>query len=85
MSLTTAATNFAPARLDVIVPSLPGQFQLRVTGQSNQQYVVEASPNLQVGSWVPLVTNSSSSGQFIFSDTQSSNFVSRFYRGRQLQ
>ncbi len=68
LSLAVVQTNSSP--------------QLLLTGQIGLRYAIDASTNLQFGSWVPLVTNTALSGQFIFTDSQSSNFLVRFYRGR---
>ena len=79
---TTAATNFPPARLVTIAPSNLGQFQLQLIGQTGQQYVIEASTNLQLGPWTAVITNTTVGGQFNFADSQSVNVPIRFYRGR---
>jgi len=79
---TTAVTNSPPSRLLVIAPGSAGQFRLQLMGQASQQYVVEASTNLQVGSWAPVTTNVAVDGQFDFTESQSANFPVRFYRGR---
>jgi len=79
-NLTTAANT--PPLLEVIAPSNAGQFQLQLSGQAGQQYVIEASTNLQAGSWAAVLTNAGGGGQFGFTDTQSSVFPTRFYRGR---
>jgi hypothetical protein len=77
--------GFPQPQLVVIPSSGSGQFQLQLVGQNNQNYAIEASTNLQAGSWVPLATNVASGGQFVFPDNQSSNFPVRFYRGRLVQ
>jgi len=76
------ATNTPPPRLNVLTPS-GSDFQLQLIGQTNQQYVVEASATLLPGSWVPVTTNTASGGQFTFIDPQSPGFPVRFYRARQ--
>ena len=68
-----------------VIPNVSGQFQVQLAGQSNQLYAIEASTNLQSGSWMPLATNSAAGGQFVFPDSQSSNFPVRYYRGRLVQ
>jgi subtilisin family serine protease len=56
-------------------------FQLRVAAGPNQTCVVEVSPNLF--SWTPVYTNTTSTNgtfSFYFTDDQSTNFASQFYR-----
>src|SRR5207245_2306942 len=79
-NLTTAASS--PPRLEVITSNNVGQFKLQLIGETNQPYVIEASTNLQAGSWAAVITNAAGSGQFSFTDSQSSIFPVRFYRGR---
>lgn len=83
-NLATIGGSSQP-QLTVIPPTGSGQFQLQLTGQTNQLYAIEASTNLQPGSWVPLATNPATGGQFVFPDNQSSNFPVRYYRGRLVQ
>lgn len=95
-SFTAAGTNFAftfpPYSLTVI--SLPpaasrltvlpsaaftnGQFQLQLAGQSGARYAIQVSTNL--GSWLPLATNTLAGSPFLWIDNQSSNQLRRFYR-----
>jgi hypothetical protein len=79
---TTAGTNFPPPRLVASSPNNPGQFQLQLIGQAGLRYAIEASTSLHPGSWSSLVTNTAVGGNFIFTDSQSATFPSRFYRGR---
>lgn len=44
--------------------------------------VVEAATNLANPVWQPLQTNALNNGSFPFTDPQSSNYPSRFYRVR---
>jgi hypothetical protein len=76
------------AKLTVLLPNLPllapaltpeGTFQASLTGASGSRYVIEASINLT--DWTPLETNTS---PFTFSDTNSGNLPSRFYRAHLL-
>jgi len=76
------ATNPPPPKLNVLAPS-GSDFQLQLIGQTNQQYVIEASATLLPGSWVPVATNAATGGQFTFTDPQSPGFHVRFYRARQ--
>jgi len=57
-----------------------GQFNLRFPSPNGQSYVVETSTNLS--GWLPLATNVSSGGWFIFQDTNALA-APRFYRIRQ--
>jgi hypothetical protein len=64
---------------------LNNQFLLRLTGELNRDYAIEANTNLNSASWVALRTNNTStSGSFDFLDTTSSALPRRFYRGRLL-
>ena len=56
-----------------------GSFQMNVSGMANQNYTVEMSTNLASSNWIPLlVTNTSSSGMFLFDDPNATNSV-RYY------
>jgi len=59
-----------------------GQFRLRLIGQPDLNFAIEASTNL-IG-WIPLQTNQATNGQFDFGDTNLSGSRERFYRARQL-
>ena len=60
-----------------------GQFAFGITGPSNAVVVVEACVNLSDPVWIPISTNTlSSGGASAFSDPRSSNFSNRFYRFR---
>ena len=54
------------------------QFQLRVEGQTNQLYRIQASDDL--GNWVTLATNYAPFGIIQYTDHQSTNHPLRFYR-----
>jgi hypothetical protein len=57
------------------------QFNLTVMGLPGRSYIIEASTNLT--SWIPVMTNQTDElGEFDFTDTTTTNFVSRFYRSR---
>jgi len=77
---TTGGT--VPLTLAVVNTNSAAGPQLVLTGQIGLRYAIDASTNLQSGSWVPLVTNTAVGGQFLFRDNQSSNFPVRFYRAR---
>jgi hypothetical protein len=53
---------------------------LRVSGQAGNRFAVEASTNLT--SWLPLTTNITTGGSFIYADNSASGLLRRFYRAR---
>jgi len=55
-----------------------GQFQLRLIGQGNTNYVLKASTTLT--NWVSLLTNAAPNGIWDYVDVASSNFSHRSYR-----
>jgi hypothetical protein len=57
-------------------------FGFNITGTTNIPLVVESSTNVAGGIWVPLQTNTLTSGSFYFSDPQWTNYPSRYYRFR---
>ena len=62
---------------------LNNQFLLRLTGELNRNYAIEAKTNLNSPTWVALRTNNTSTaGTFDFLDTTSSSWPRRFYRAR---
>ena len=58
-----------------------GQFQLGFLGTPGQTYVLQASTNLI--NWIPLITNTAVTNQFLLTDPGASNFSRRFYRAFQ--
>lgn len=82
INLSTTGGGAVPVSLGVVNTNSAAGPQLLLTGQTGLRYAIDASTNLQSGSWVPLVTNTAVGGQFIFTDSQSSKFPARFYRGR---
>jgi hypothetical protein len=54
-----------------------GQFQFSLTGVPGYDYAVSGSTNLS--DWTPLQTNVS---PFTFTDTNTGNYPSRFYRAQ---
>lgn len=80
VNLTTAVT-VAPA-LAVVTTNGLRPLELLLTGQTSRLYAIDAASTLHNASWVPLVTNTAVNGQFLFTDTESSNIPARFYRGR---
>ncbi|MGC9940597.1 MAG: protease pro-enzyme activation domain-containing protein [Verrucomicrobiota bacterium] len=81
--------NSASTTVDVGTSTLPqlsgsltgtgGTFQFTVTGQSGQEYIIQASTNLL--DWVPIYTNPAPYiSPFNFVDPNASGYSSRFYR-----
>ena len=58
------------------------QFGFNITGPTNAVIVVEACTNFANPVWLPVSTNTLTGGASSFSDSQSSNYSSRFYRFR---
>ncbi len=54
------------------------QFQMRVVGMANTNYVLLASTDMKY--WAPIATNKSATGLCVFTDGQSTNYARRFYR-----
>jgi hypothetical protein len=57
-----------------------GRLTFRVTGTPNLAAAVEASTNLVGSNWVALVTNSTASGAFNYTNNGANAFSNRFYR-----
>jgi hypothetical protein len=57
-----------------------GSFLLRVTGEADRDYAIDASTDLT--DWLPLRTNTANGGTFDFVDTAAGEFPDRFYRAR---
>jgi hypothetical protein len=56
------------------------RFQFTVSGQSGQEYIIQASTNLVTGPWVPIFTNPAPfTSTFTFTDSPST-YPARFYR-----
>jgi hypothetical protein len=58
------------------------QFGFNITGSSNLVIVVEACTNFSNPVWQPVSTNTLTGGLSYFSDSQWTNYPSRFYRLR---
>lgn len=58
------------------------QFGFNIVGNSNLVIVVEACTNLSHPSWQPVQTNTLITGTAYFSDSQWTNYPSRYYRIR---
>jgi Beta-propeller repeat len=56
------------------------RFGFDITGASNVVVVIEASTNLINPAWIPISTNTLTSGTSYFSDPQWTNYPGRFYR-----
>jgi len=59
-----------------------GQFGFNINGPTNAVIVVEACTNLSSPVWIPVSTNTLSTGVSAFSDSQSKNYPTRYYRFR---
>jgi uncharacterized repeat protein (TIGR01451 family) len=68
-----------PPQLSGSLTGAGGIFQFNVTGQSGQEYIIQASTNLL--DWVPIYTNPAPYvSPFNFVDPNASSYTSRFYR-----
>jgi hypothetical protein len=75
---TAAAVLWNP---QAVAPGFTGgQFGFNLTGPINGVIVVEACTNLANPVWLPVSTNTLSSGVSAFSDPQSKNYSTRYYR-----
>jgi hypothetical protein len=66
----------APAELSIVQDGTI--FQIRLVGQVNQQYILEASPNFL--QWQAISTNTATDGIIFFVDPDAPNYTNRFYR-----
>lgn len=82
LNLSTTGGAAGPLSLAVVNTNSAAGPQLLLTGQIGLRYAIDGSTTLQSGSWVPLVTNTAVGGQFIFTDSKTSNYPARFYRAR---
>jgi hypothetical protein len=71
-ALTIGAAGFLPG----------GQFQLQVSGPTNQTYVLQGTTDFVT--WRSLSTNAITSSPFTLTDPRATNFPFRFYRAMQL-
>jgi hypothetical protein len=60
---------------DLVVTN--NSFQFTVSEVGNLSYVIQASTNVALSSWIPVVTNTA---PFIFTDSEFTNHPRRFYR-----
>jgi len=63
-----------------LLGSLGGAPVLRLFGQTNEAFAIDASTNLST--WTPLKTNTTTGGYFDYLDSSAGNSRARFYRGR---
>lgn len=78
--VTGAYTPNAAIALNSAAGVGPNGFGMNLTGTAGERFVVEASTNMV--NWVPLQTNTLTSGSIPFSDSQWTNFPGRYYRQR---
>lgn len=71
-----------PGRLTPIGLTTQQTFRLRLTGQPAMKFTLQGSTNFV--NWTSLITNSSASGLFEFTDSRSTNSPFRFYRALML-
>jgi len=67
-----------PPQLSASSSGTAGLFRFTVTGQSGQEYIIQASTNLV--NWVDVYTNPDYTAPFNFVDPNATNYTSRFYR-----
>jgi len=73
-----------PIWLDAVQRLSDGAFLLRLTGESERQYAIDATTDFM--DWYALKTNSvCTDGTFDFVDTTATNYSRRFYRARLVQ
>jgi hypothetical protein len=76
--LTTRAAPPQP-HLEILPPQA-GSFHLRLTGQTNRLYQIQAAPDLLA--WTNVFTTNSLGGTFDYTDPAPTSAWSRFYRGK---
>ena len=73
-----------PFWLDAVQRLSDGAFLLRLTGESERQYAIDATTDFM--DWYALKTNSvGTDGTFDFVDTTAANYSRSFYRARLVQ
>ena len=81
--LATSVGNFSVS-VPAIAPTFSlvtitnNQFRFTVTGTAGSNYVVQATTNLAVPSWISIITNPA---PFIFTQSNAIFYMQRFYRG----
>jgi uncharacterized repeat protein (TIGR01451 family) len=79
----TTVVGLLPTHLAASTLKTNGSFQLTLTGQAGQTYVIQASTNLV--NWVPIATNTLNvTGTYKYIDTNSPSFNQRYYRAAHL-
>ncbi len=78
--LATRPAPVPPILQILPLPPQASQFELRLIGEPNRFYQIQATDNLST--WTNLFTTNSVSGVFDFVDTNSPNFNLRLYRGK---
>ena len=73
-------TGQVPAPQLLLLNSTAAGTALRLYGQADTTFAIDASTNLV--SWTPLKTNITTGGSFDYIDDRAAAFGSRFYRGR---
>lgn len=77
----TAESLWPPRpHLQLLGRTVSGETWLRLTGQSDARFAIDATTNVQT--WTALKTNVLSDGAFDYVDTTAPGFVRRFYRAR---
>jgi len=76
----TAESVLPPAPRLELLARAAGQTSLRLWGQENARYAIEATTNLT--QWTPFKTNVVTGGSFDYVDTSSSGLTRRAYRAR---
>ena len=76
----TVLGTIAPITLSVVSASCTNGCGLQVSGPQGSNFVIEASSDLNL--WSPIHTNKAPSGSFSYTDTDATNYPSRFYRAR---
>jgi uncharacterized repeat protein (TIGR01451 family) len=80
-SATVTVGLTAPPQLSGNLVGAGGAFQFTLTGQSGQEYIIQATTNLVTGPWVPIFTNPPPfTSPFVFTDPNSASYPFRFYR-----
>jgi uncharacterized repeat protein (TIGR01451 family) len=77
-STSVSVGTSTPPQLSASLSGTTGSFQFTVTGQSGQEYIIQASTNLV--NWVDVYTNPDYTAPFNFVDPNATNYTSRFYR-----
>lgn len=72
----------APPRLERMNRTFDGKFQLRLVGEPNRTYAIDATASLRPTEWTQLVVVPSAGGAYLFVDDQSIRLPRRFYRAR---